>query len=153
MVSAGYDVRKTCDPMWYDTILAKFPRNLVKHVLLSNHTQDGQTNECLIGDLKKGITAKGFVENRLGPKPDIKGTAPKDKYVNSRPYSSDQCLFCHKGNHASLTCRTVTDQGNRRKILTDGLRCWKCCSSNHSSFYCQKPDCAKCGQKHHASVM
>ncbi|VDO52677.1 unnamed protein product [Haemonchus placei] len=96
MVSAGYDVRKTCDPMRYDTIVAKFPRNIVKRVLLSNPTQDGQPIENLMGHLKKEITAISFVESRLGPKPDIKGTAPKDKYVDSRPYSSDQCLFCHK---------------------------------------------------------
>nr|CDJ85819.1 Formate-tetrahydrofolate ligase domain containing protein [Haemonchus contortus] len=102
MVSAGYDVRKTCDPMWYDTILTKFPRNLVKHVLLSNDTQDGQTIEDLMGQLKKEITAKGLVESKLGPKPDIKGTAPKDKYVALKLVGEDGYVITEAGFGADI---------------------------------------------------
>ncbi|VDL85984.1 unnamed protein product, partial [Nippostrongylus brasiliensis] len=65
MVSAGYDVRDTCDPMWCETILAKFPSDVVKPVLLSNHSQAEQTTGNLIGQVKKEIAAKGYVEKRL----------------------------------------------------------------------------------------
>ncbi|VDP53024.1 unnamed protein product [Heligmosomoides polygyrus] len=162
MVSAGYDVRKTCNPMWCETILAKFPRDVVKPVLLSNHTQDDQTIADLVSQLKKEIAAKAYVENRLGHKQT--STSGDQPYATPRQYSGDQkhaiswsqpgdlCLFCQKASHGSMTCRSVTDQTTRRKVLTDGHRCWKCCSSNHSSFECNKPDCSKCGQKHHVSL-
>ncbi|KHJ98653.1 hypothetical protein OESDEN_01374 [Oesophagostomum dentatum] len=30
MVSAGYDIRQTCDPMWIETVIKKFPYEIVK---------------------------------------------------------------------------------------------------------------------------
>ncbi|EYB96025.1 hypothetical protein Y032_0154g2997 [Ancylostoma ceylanicum] len=158
MISAGYDVRKSCDPMWCETILAKFPQDVVKPVLVSGQTIANQTIEDLLAQLRKEIAAKGYVENRLGHSISNKVSTSKEKYITQRPYTTQRphvnegCLFCHKGNHASMTCRTVTDQDFRRKTLKDQNRCWKCCSANHTSFDCLKPDCSNCGQKHHMSL-
>lgn len=153
MVSAGYDVRKTYDPMWCETILSKFPREVIKPVLILSKAQSNQTVEDLLGHLKEEVAAKAYVENRLGRNRISEVASTTDKRNKARPQSGDQtCVFCNKGNHSSIICRTITDQTSRRKMLTEGRRCWKCCSSNHSSFDCQKPDCPKCGQKHHISL-
>ncbi|PIO56510.1 hypothetical protein TELCIR_22090, partial [Teladorsagia circumcincta] len=66
MVSAGFDVRNTCDPIWGETILAKFPRDIVKPVLITGQTLCKQTIGDLMGQLKKEVAAKSYVENRLG---------------------------------------------------------------------------------------
>ncbi|EYC25296.1 hypothetical protein Y032_0012g1809 [Ancylostoma ceylanicum] len=152
MISAGYDVRKSYDPIWCETILAKFPQDVIKPVLVSGQTIANQTIEDLMAQLRKEIAAKGYVENRLGHSVNNKVITSKEKHINQRPYNSEGCFFCRKGNHASMTCRTATDQDTRRKTLRDENRCWKCCSTRHSSFDCQKPDCPNCGQKHHSSL-
>lgn len=153
MVSAGYDVRRTCDPLWCEIILAKFPHDVVRPVLLSSHSQDSQTIGDLTAHLKKEIAAKAYLESRLGHRESSALSPSRDKCTMRRRYSATrQCLFCHRGNHNSMTCRTITDQARRRKILTDGRRCWKCCSTNHSSYECQIPDCSQCGKQHHSSL-
>ncbi|EYB90298.1 hypothetical protein Y032_0221g2542 [Ancylostoma ceylanicum] len=149
MISAGYDVRKTYDPMWCETILSKFPEDIVKPGLVASQSQDKQTIDDLLALLKKEIAAKSYVESRLCHKQFNGVNRSKDKSINPRPTSGVICSFCHKSNHLSMQCRTVTDPNTRRKILKEQNCCWKCCSSSHKSFDCQKPDC---GQKHHISV-
>lgn len=53
-------VRKTCDPMWCETILLKFPHDVVRPVLLLNHTQNNQAIGDLIGHVKKKMAAKAM---------------------------------------------------------------------------------------------
>ncbi|KHJ96463.1 hypothetical protein OESDEN_03572 [Oesophagostomum dentatum] len=130
MVSAGYDVRSTNDPMWSETILAKFPRDIVKPVLVSGQMQDRQTIEDLMANLKKEIAAKGYVENRLGHAISTRVTTTKEKSTFPRPSANEHCLFYHRANHTSWSCRTVNDQCSRQKILRDENRCWKCGSIN-----------------------
>ncbi|KHJ92975.1 integrase core domain protein [Oesophagostomum dentatum] len=81
MVSAGYDVRKTCDPMWSETILSKFPQDIVRSVLIAGQTLERQTIDDLIGTLKKEITAKSYVENRLGQKHSNKVTVSSNSEI------------------------------------------------------------------------
>ncbi|KAK6762557.1 hypothetical protein RB195_023326 [Necator americanus] len=150
MISAGYHVGKTCDPMWCETILSKFPEDIIKSVLVASQSQDRQTVDDLMNLLKIEITAKVYVESRLGHKHINKAIPSKTNHDNLR--TNRNCLFCHKDNHVSMQCRTVTDQSIRRKMLKEQNRCWKCCSPNHSSFDCQRSDCLKCGQKHHMSL-
>ncbi|KAK6742031.1 hypothetical protein RB195_009726 [Necator americanus] len=150
MISAGYHVGKTCDPMWCETILSKFPEDIIKSVLVASQSQDRQTVDDLMNLLKTEITAKAYVESRLGHKHINKAIPSKTNHDNLR--TNRNCLFCHKDNHVSMQCRTVTDQSIRRKMLKEQNRCWKCCSPNHSSFDCQRSDCLKCGQKHHMSL-
>lgn len=152
MVSAGYDIRNTCDPMWSETILAKFPQDVIKPVLIVCQSQPNQTIEGLMGHLKKEIAAKGYVENRLGHKTNSRVIPSKEKHINARPYGNEGCLFCQRDNHSSMSCRTVDDKTTRRKIIKEQDRCWKCFSDDHNSFDCQQPDCIQCGQKHHVSL-
>ena len=137
MISAGYDVRSTCDPMWGETILAKFPRDIVKPILIASQTQSKQTIDDLMALLKKEIAAKGYVEGRLGPRNFGKAETTKDKHIKMKPHTKEGCLFCHKPNHFSMQCRTVSDQSSRRNILKENNRCWKCSSANHSSYDCE----------------
>lgn len=110
MVSAGYDVRKSCDPMWCEAILSKFPRDIIKPVLIASKTQRNQTVDNLLGQIKEEIAAKVYVENRLGEHNNSQVTNAADKRSKARPQSGDQnCAFCHKGNHNSFACRTITD--------------------------------------------
>ncbi|VDL74695.1 unnamed protein product [Nippostrongylus brasiliensis] len=88
MVSTGYDVRDTCHPMWCESILAKFPSDVVKPVLLSNHSQAEQTIGNLIGQLKKEIAAKGYVEKRLGH-------SANNSTAEYRPYRSGATQVWH----------------------------------------------------------
>ena len=85
MISAGYDVRSTCDPMWGETILAKFPRDIVKPILIASQTQSKQTIDDLMALLKKEIAAKGYVEGRLGPRNFGKAETTKYKHINQTP--------------------------------------------------------------------
>ncbi|VDL81853.1 unnamed protein product [Nippostrongylus brasiliensis] len=64
-VYSGYDVRKSCDPMWCEAILSKFPRDIIKPVLIAGKTQRNQTVDNLLGQIKEEIAAKMYVENRL----------------------------------------------------------------------------------------
>ncbi|VDL78168.1 unnamed protein product [Nippostrongylus brasiliensis] len=64
MVSAGYDVRATHDPVWCETILAKFPHDIVRPVLIATESKHNQTVGDLLIHLKKEIAAKIYVEKR-----------------------------------------------------------------------------------------
>ncbi|KHJ97486.1 hypothetical protein OESDEN_02537 [Oesophagostomum dentatum] len=87
MIYAGYDVRSTCDPMWGETILSKFPRDIVKPILIASQTQSNQTVDDLMALLKKEFAAKGYVEGRLGPRNFGKVDITKD--IKSRPHSNE----------------------------------------------------------------
>ncbi|XGW34304.1 hypothetical protein V3C99_018278 [Haemonchus contortus] len=152
MISAGYDVRNTCDPIWSESILSKFPQDVVKPVLKQGRSQDSTTTGELMAQLKNEIADKHYVEGRMGHAIGNNSTKGHNTAINSRPQFKDKCIFCHKNNHSSFSCRTVTDQSRRRKIIKDENRCWKCCSSSHNSFDCQRADCPRCGQKHHMSL-
>ncbi|KAK6028966.1 hypothetical protein OSTOST_04936 [Ostertagia ostertagi] len=66
MVSAGYDIRNTCDPMWSETILKKFPYEIVKNILVKHQETDTMEIDSLLEALDREITAKAYVESRLG---------------------------------------------------------------------------------------
>ncbi|EYC34865.1 hypothetical protein Y032_1327g3827 [Ancylostoma ceylanicum] len=89
------------------------------------------------------------LEARLSQKKSGGVIQSKEKHSSYRPHYGKGCIFCQKGNHSTLRCRTVSDQNMRRKVLRQQNRCWKCFSRDHNSFVCRKQDCTFCGQKHH----
>ena len=66
MVSAGYDIRDTTDPMWTETILQKFPYEIVKDILVKNQETETMKVGTLLDVLEREIVAKAYVELRLG---------------------------------------------------------------------------------------
>ncbi|KHJ85106.1 hypothetical protein OESDEN_15173 [Oesophagostomum dentatum] len=148
MVSAGYDIRQTCDPMWIETVIEKFPYEIVKDVLIKNQEVDNITIQELLDIREKEIAAKAYVELRLGfDKTSLALNQGHDKFSRTQ-----QCVFCDRSNHASAACRTVARQTKRREILKQYSLCWKCFSGDHPSNECAKPSCKNCGRTHHSSL-
>ncbi|EYC31262.1 hypothetical protein Y032_0004g2060 [Ancylostoma ceylanicum] len=102
--------------------------------------------------LKEENAANVNNEKRVCQKNNGRVTQSRAKHTSYRPNYSQGCIFCHKGNHSAIRCRTVSDQSMRRNALREQNRCWKCFSSNHNSYVCRKQDCSSCGQKHHSSL-
>ncbi|EYC37375.1 hypothetical protein Y032_0797g2403 [Ancylostoma ceylanicum] len=124
-------------------------------VSLSSFSQTLYSNQNKGGPvalLQKGIAAKAHSENSLGQNNNGRVTQSRAKNTSYRPNYGVVCIFCHKGNHLSTRCRTVSDKRMRRKALKAQNRCWKCFSQTHNSFVCRKQDCSSCGQKHHISL-
>ncbi|KHJ84902.1 hypothetical protein OESDEN_15378, partial [Oesophagostomum dentatum] len=154
MVSAGLDMRQTEDPMWTEAILKKFPSSIVKKVLLDMQEKPEVTVDDLMVDLEKQINAKLYVDTRL--------SAHSAQGANNRNVAESQskkeqhdkkfCVFCNAANHLSIACKTVTDVQRRRECTREKNLCWKCYSSQHSSFECKKPNCPNCDQAHHATL-
>ncbi|KAL6734085.1 hypothetical protein Aduo_004665 [Ancylostoma duodenale] len=146
MVSAGYDIRDTCDPMWTETILKKFPHEIVKDILVKNQETETMKVDDLLETLEREITAKAYIELRLGP-------SQQNSYKTDNRYNqASTCIFCGRSNHQSLMCRTVIDKMKRRELLKQNKACWKCFQTTHSSSSCKKANCSNCGRTHHVSV-
>lgn len=66
MVSTGYDIRRTCYPIWSEATVEKFPYEIVKEVSIKNRKLDSVTIQLLVDILNKEISVKANVEPRLG---------------------------------------------------------------------------------------
>ncbi|KAK6012363.1 hypothetical protein OSTOST_22490, partial [Ostertagia ostertagi] len=53
-------------PMWSETILKKFPYEIVKNILVKHQETDTMEIDSLLEALDREITAKAYVESRLG---------------------------------------------------------------------------------------
>ncbi|KHJ76291.1 hypothetical protein OESDEN_24089 [Oesophagostomum dentatum] len=78
MVSAGQDIRKTKDAMWTETILQKFPYEIVKNVLNAIKEKDEVYVEDVMQQIKSEISTKSYVDART------KNVAKKPATVSSR---------------------------------------------------------------------
>ncbi|RCN35484.1 hypothetical protein ANCCAN_18647 [Ancylostoma caninum] len=58
MVPAGYDIRDTCDPMWKETVLKKFPHKFVKDILVNNQETETMNVDDLLETLEREIKLK-----------------------------------------------------------------------------------------------
>ncbi|EYC42091.1 hypothetical protein Y032_0543g3219 [Ancylostoma ceylanicum] len=151
--------QKVCAPIKDDPeIVQNIAENTEQNkncVSLSSFSQTLHSNQNKGGRLallQEGIAAEAHSENCLGQNNNGRVMQSRAKHTNYRPNYSVVCIFCHKGNHLSTRCRTVSDKRMRRKALREQNRCWKCFSRDHNSFVCQKRDCTLCGQKHHISL-
>ncbi|KHJ99253.1 hypothetical protein OESDEN_00760 [Oesophagostomum dentatum] len=108
MVATGYDVRKVHDPLWIDTIFARFPYDIIKTAMQSTDTST-LTVEQLLDVLDTEITSKLVFENRysfLTQRRFIRSEATA--YVDT---GAMHCLFCQRNNHHIRNCRT--NQGEK----------------------------------------
>ena len=66
--------------------------------------------------------------------------------------SSFACSFCSQP-HPSSDCGSVTDVGERKRILVKAGRCYNCLKKGHIGRDCRSPSkCSNCGGRHHLSI-
>ncbi|KHJ96622.1 hypothetical protein OESDEN_03414 [Oesophagostomum dentatum] len=109
--------RQTCDHMWTETIIKKFPYEIVKDILVKNQEVDTMTIQDLLYILEKEISAKAYVELRLGYE---KLNLPNHRQENLP--GTLHCVFRGRSNHPSAACRTVTSENKRRDIVKQKLK-------------------------------
>ena len=62
------------------------------------------------------------------------------------------CVYCSQA-HPSLSCQTVREPEERKRMLRTSGRCFVCLRRNHVSRNCQSSSrCATCHRKHHTSI-
>ncbi|EYC18696.1 hypothetical protein Y032_0026g1315 [Ancylostoma ceylanicum] len=132
--------------------IAEQKRKYVSLPSVSQTSLSSQNRVDPMALLEKEIAAKANVANGSLQKNNGEVMQSKQQHANYRHNYGKGCIFCHKGNHSPIQCRTVSNQHMRRKTLKEQNRCWKCFSPNHNSFVCRKQDCSSCGQKHHSSL-
>ena len=66
--------------------------------------------------------------------------------------SEIRCVYC-SDLHYSASCMKVTSPNNRRNILVESKRCFKCLFHGHQLKDCKsKRNCCNCGGRHHQSI-
>ncbi|KAL6742934.1 hypothetical protein Aduo_016027 [Ancylostoma duodenale] len=152
MVSAGQDIRKTKDAMWTETILQKFPYDIIKNVLIAIKGKEEANIEDVMEEIEKEISAKTYVQSRIKVhQKKFPEQAPESERKHI-PNTSSVCAFCDTTGHYATQCRTVTDIQARRNVVMEKRLCWKCYASTHSSKDCTRPNCHACGRMHHFSL-
>ncbi|KAK6010073.1 hypothetical protein OSTOST_24935, partial [Ostertagia ostertagi] len=69
MISAGQDIRNTNDAMWIETILGKFPQEIVEPVLMKMREKEDTTVETVLEMVEAEIATKAYVQARLNSAP------------------------------------------------------------------------------------
>ncbi|VDO78148.1 unnamed protein product [Heligmosomoides polygyrus] len=65
MVATGYDVRKRHDPLWVDTILAKFPYEIIKECMKREKEGSQLTVGVLLEELGEEVSSTALFERRF----------------------------------------------------------------------------------------
>ena len=62
------------------------------------------------------------------------------------------CVFC-SGNHSSHKCSVVQSPNDRKTVLMQNGRCFRCLSAEHQSWTCKAvKGCFRCGRNHHQAI-
>ncbi|KAK6009795.1 hypothetical protein OSTOST_25247, partial [Ostertagia ostertagi] len=126
MVATGYDIRKKHDPMWIDTILAKFPYDIIKDCMKASSTDS---------KLTRNFTGMFLPKHYL--KTDMRHLTSRrinaETAQRAKTAKQESCLFCQRNNHQTKDCRTVRTPIDRRNALRGQPVCWKCFASDHRS--------------------
>ncbi|KAK5983385.1 hypothetical protein GCK32_007089 [Trichostrongylus colubriformis] len=150
MVATGYDIRKKHDPLWIDTILAKFPYEVIKDCLRLTSMDSKLTVGKLLDELQEQVSSRALCEDRyasLIPTRTSAGTLQRTK-----GFKQEHCLFCQRGNHQTKDCRIVRTPVDRRNALRGQTICWKCFAADHRSRACVQRNCLNCNGDHHISL-
>lgn len=63
-----------------------------------------------------------------------------------------RCVYCND-LHYSASCTKVTNPNDRRNILIESKRCFKCLCRGHQLKDCKgQRNCSNCGGRHHQSI-
>ncbi|KAK6021222.1 zinc knuckle, partial [Ostertagia ostertagi] len=149
MVATGYDIRKKHDPMWIDTILAKFPYDIIKDCMKASSTDSKLTVGRLLEELHEHVSSKALFENRYASLTSRRINA--ETAQRAKTAKQESCLFCQRNNHQTKDC-TVRTPIDRRNALRGQPVCWKCFASDHRSRACFQRNCPRCNGDHHISL-
>lgn len=94
--------------------------------------------------------------NKTDVSPSV-GASPTSTDETERK-DSDPARYCpiHKKTHPLVKCRTfrMKTLQERKNILKENKRCFKCCSPNHLARECQAIlKCSECESERHCSAM
>lgn len=67
--------------------------------------------------------------------------------------TQEKCVFC-SGNHESANCKSRMTLNERKAILKNKNRCFRCTKANHSSINCRTGNlkCSVCKKRHATSM-
>jgi len=102
--------------------------------------------------MEKEITAR----ERAAGSSQVQRKSPRDLSTATTLLSSNpmapRCSYCQQA-HPSSSCRSVTNEAERKQILWRTGRCFVCLRRNHTSHDCRSTlRCSKCGGRHHVSI-
>ena len=133
-------------------VMNKLPQEI--RVLISKEvTGEGLDLDVIMKIVEKEISAR--------ERATVTVTSPVKKQPREGPVtasallsnnSSIACSFCSQP-HPSSDCGSVTDVGERKRILVKAGRCYNCLKKGHIGRDCRSPSkCSNCGGRHHLSI-
>ena len=85
------------------------------------------------------------------PKPPTASSLVTKEESPKKPHQV-RCVYCNE-LHYSASCEKVTTPNDRRSILIESKRCFKCLMPGHQLNECKYPrSCRNCGGRHHQSI-
>ncbi|XP_047135464.1 uncharacterized protein LOC105845216 [Hydra vulgaris] len=154
----GVDSRQY-GPLLIPVLMQKIPEDLA--LLISRefvNVDDCWSMKTVLNILKKEIQAREgsqlskdevqhFTAETLYSSGNMK---PQNKFKNFNDYL--KCIFCDK-NHKSQECMTIISLEDKRRILKNKRRCFKCLKIRHLSKDCNtKMKCFYCSNFYHAAM-
>ncbi|KAK6032146.1 zinc knuckle [Ostertagia ostertagi] len=152
MVSSGYNVVVTRDPMWTEAILQKLPKHIVEEFLRENKDGESFTIGETLDRLETVITRYKYVNQRMRSQESSLSPTHPPQQTSAFPGRSKVCYFCGRNNHRTFQCRTVYEPSERRKMAMEQNLCWKCFSKDHRSSECSRPNCSICAKLHDTTL-
>ncbi|KAK6749210.1 hypothetical protein RB195_001670 [Necator americanus] len=153
MIATGYDIRKKHDPLWIDTILAKFPYGIIKDCMKTITSGSRLTVGTLLEELQDNVSSRALFENRYSSLTSSHRRVDTSEQLTRTNVSRIvNCIFCQRTNHQSENCRAVRSPLDRRQALRGQQVCWKCFSKEHRSRDCTRQNCSKCNRDHHTTL-
>ena len=94
---------------------------------------------------------KPSVNQHRYPKPPTASSLVSQEDPPKKPHQV-RCVYCNE-LHYSASCEKVTTPNDRRSILIESKRCFKCLMPGHHLNECKYPrGCRNCGGRHHQSI-
>ncbi|KAK6035397.1 hypothetical protein COOONC_27098, partial [Cooperia oncophora] len=124
---------KEHDPLWIDTILAKFPYEIIKDCMKTITSGSRLTVGTLLEELQDNVSARALFENRYSTLTSSPRRVDTSEQAATRANASRtvDCIFCQRTNHQSENCRTA---------------------STERTTVCPRQNCSKCNRDHHPTL-
>ncbi|XGW12069.1 hypothetical protein V3C99_013053 [Haemonchus contortus] len=144
IISTGQNIRVCKDALWTETILSKFPKDIVEPVLLKMREHDDLTVDSILDFISGEISAKAYVQSRLRP------YDPANRESANR--TTQLCVICETSSHFTWQCQSKLPVSKKRDIVAQKRLCWKCYSPKHTSSQCSRNNCRLCGKMHYIKL-
>ncbi|KAK6755881.1 hypothetical protein RB195_014336 [Necator americanus] len=153
MIATGYDIRKKHDPLWIDTILAKFSYEIIKDCMKTITSGSRLTVGTLLEELQDNVSSRALFENRYSSLTSShRRVDTSEQLTRANVSRTVNCIFCQRTNHQSENCRAVRLPLDRRQALRGQQVCWKCFSKERRSRDCTRQNCSNCNRDHHTTL-